>query len=165
MIKKHIKVKDMQKLKNSLTPNDSLMPEAQKRRIRRTLAAHKLRNTKCRTAVLRQFMKNDKALSHSELEKTLKEFDRVTIYRTINSFLEKGLIHRVPDNSGTMRYALCPHNCSPEEHQHDHVHFQCNVCGTTQCLNQPVPEISLPEGYLKEEVNFLVEGICKNCQN
>lgn len=142
------------------------MAESLKRRARRMLAAHSLRNTKCRAAVLQELIKKEKALSHSELEKVLTDFDRVTIYRTINSFLEKGLIHKVPDGSGAMRYALCPDNCSPEGHSHDHVHFKCRVCENTLCLDEhPVPEVNLPEGYQREETTMIVEGVCESCNS
>ena len=63
------------------------------------LSEHGLRNTEARHGVLDVFKKYDYALSHSDLEKELqKYFDRVTIYRTIHAFLDKGIIHKVIDD-------------------------------------------------------------------
>jgi Fur family transcriptional regulator, ferric uptake regulator len=155
------------KINYSLKLNQATMKEALKRKIRRTLARHKLRNTQCRYAVLRKFLKTNEALSHSELEKSLQDFDRVTIYRTINTFVEKGLLHKVPDASGgTMKYALCSSKCSPEDHNHEHVHFQCVKCGSTECLDETqLPDVSLPRGYTRADANLLVQGVCPKCNN
>ncbi|HPM29029.1 MAG TPA: transcriptional repressor, partial [Chryseolinea sp.] len=46
---------------------------------------------------------------------------------------------------------------------HDHVHFKCEACGQTNCLNIDVPLIKLPKGYKANEVNLLVQGICDRC--
>lgn len=131
-----------------------------------TLKDHKLRTTSCREDVLETFANREMALSHGDLESTLGErFDRVTIYRTLKTFLEKGIIHKVLDDEGT-RYALCRERCSEHDHHHDHVHFKCNACGQTNCLeNLHVPAVKLPEGYRVEEVNLLIQGLCAECSN
>jgi Fur family ferric uptake transcriptional regulator len=91
-------------------------------------------------------------------------FDRVTVYRTLKTFLDKGMIHKVLDDGGALKYALC-HYCQGENHQHDHVHFKCAVCGETSCLDDVyVPRVNLPEGYQVAEVNLLVQGVCARCR-
>ncbi len=129
-----------------------------------TLKDHKLRTTSCREDVLETFLNRDTALSHGDLDSTLGErFDRVTIYRTLKTFLEKGIIHKVLDDEGT-RYALCRERCTEHDHNHDHVHFKCNACGQTNCLeNLHVPAVKLPEGYRVQEVNLLIQGLCADC--
>jgi Fur family ferric uptake transcriptional regulator len=99
------------------------------------------------------------------LEKSLgEEFDRVTLYRTLTSFLGKGLIHKVPDDEGAARYAVCLHAATTQAHHDQHIHFKCNVCGTTHCLDElPFPNFKEPEGYVFKETNVLIQGICKNC--
>lgn len=130
-----------------------------------TLREFQLRQTGCREDVLDVFLKNLHALAHSDLEDALKEkFDRVTIYRTLKTFLEKGIIHKVLDDVGGTKYALCKHACSHEEHNHDHVHFKCIECGLTNCLDHVhIPFFKLPDGYTRQEVNLLVQGVCPNC--
>lgn len=129
------------------------------------LKENNLRVTSCRRDVLNTFLGKKVALSHSDLEEELKEnFDRVTIYRTLKTFLESDLIHKVLDDSGTAKYALCTHDSHEPHHDHEHVHFKCEVCGKTNCIEEAsLPQITLPAGYIIKEMNLLVQGICKNC--
>lgn len=124
-----------------------------------------LRVTSCRRDVLATFIQKKVALSHADLEEALKEsFDRVTIYRTLKTFLESDLIHKVLDDSGTTKYALCTHDKAEEHHDHEHVHFKCEICGKTNCIQEiTLPKITLPEGYIGKEKSLLVMGICKDC--
>jgi Fur family transcriptional regulator, ferric uptake regulator len=132
-----------------------------------SLKASNLRHTDAREAVLSEFMKGQFALAHADIESKLADkFDRVTIYRTLKTFVDNGLIHKVLDDVGGMKYAICKAECNTIEHQHnhDHVHFKCSVCGQTSCLEAVViPAIQLPIGYQKQEMNLLVQGICNNC--
>jgi Fur family transcriptional regulator, ferric uptake regulator len=129
------------------------------------LQAHQLRITDCRLAIIREFLDKSIALSHSDLEDTLnKEFDRVTIYRTLKTFLEKDLIHKVLDDSGATKYAFCTHGEEAHTHNHEHVHFKCEKCEETICLEDiSLPAIPLPKGFVKKEMNLLVQGICEKC--
>lgn len=127
------------------------------------LQSHKLRITDCRLEIIQEFLDKNIALSHSDLEEKLKQqFDRVTIYRTLRTFLEKDLIHKVLDDSGATKYALCAHGDTA--HDHEHVHFKCEVCGETTCLEDvALPQVKLPKGFEKKEMNLLVQGICEKC--
>lgn len=129
------------------------------------LQRYSLRKTACRKCVLDLFLKNDFALANANIEKEIgKDFDRVTIYRTLRTFLGKGIIHKVLDDEANPKFALCNIECSEGTHNHDHVHFKCNSCGQTNCLNDvKIPLIQLPDGYQLEETNLLINGICKEC--
>ncbi|MEK6547875.1 MAG: transcriptional repressor [Bacteroidota bacterium] len=126
-----------------------------------------LRSTACRQAVLGTFNEAGYALSQGDIEQSLaSQFDRVTIYRTLKSFLASGLLHKVLDDLGSIKYALCQDMCHQEahHHQHDHVHFKCIQCGQTTCLETVhIPQIILPENFIKQESNLLIQGICKGC--
>ncbi len=132
--------------------------------VKNTLLKHELRHTACREAVLAYFNDEDIALSHGNIEKHLSEqFDRVTIYRTLKVYVEKGILHKVLDEDG-LRYALCKEACASHDHHHDHVHFKCIACGKTTCLDQiHVPAVQLPSGYQNNEINLLIRGICNVC--
>jgi Fur family ferric uptake transcriptional regulator len=127
------------------------------------LKENQLRVTSCRRDVLQTFLQKQVALSHSDLEEELKEnYDRVTIYRTLKTFLDSDLIHKVLDDSGATKYALCLHDV--HTHDHEHVHFKCLKCGQTNCIEEvSLPSIQLPKGYIANEMNLLVQGTCKNC--
>ncbi|MEM7655124.1 MAG: Fur family transcriptional regulator [Bacteroidota bacterium] len=131
------------------------------------LRQNQLRSTESRLAILKIFDSQSAALTERELEQSLgRTCDRVTIYRTLSTFLEKGILHKVLDDSGSMRYALCVSHCKEGvTHPHDHVHFKCTICGQTTCIEQvPIPEVQLPEGFQLKEVNVLLTGNCPKCQ-
>lgn len=131
-----------------------------------TLREFDLRHTGCRADILQSFQSYDYALSQGNLEELFgQRFDRVTIYRTLKTFVEKGIIHKVLDDEGGTKYALCKvSECSHENHHHDHVHFKCLACGNTTCIETVhIPAINLPEGYKRTEVNMLVQGTCPSC--
>jgi len=124
----------------------------------------KLRSTPNRQEILHLFLQKNYALSHGDIEKEIdNSLDRVTVYRTLKTFLDKGLIHKVLDDEGSLKYALCNEACTTAGHHHDHVHFKCTLCGQTYCLNIEVPPVKLPKGYRASEVNLLIQGICERC--
>jgi Fur family ferric uptake transcriptional regulator len=134
-------------------------------RVKETLKEHDLRNTSCREDVLDVLTRYKTALSHGEIERELdSRFDRVTIYRTLKTFVDKGIIHKVLDEEG-LRYAICKEACSGPHHRHDHIHFKCNVCGLTNCIeNISIPSIPLPDGYQSTETSLLMQGTCPKCK-
>lgn len=128
------------------------------------LKTFRLRSTPTRQEVLRLFLKMDYALSHSDIESEISDdIDRVTVYRTLKTFTDRGLIHKVLDDGGGLKYALCTNACSTTEHRHDHVHFKCMRCGQTNCLDIEIPGVRLPKGYVATEVNLLIQGMCRDC--
>ena len=131
------------------------------------LRDYRLRNTSSRADILRLFLKHQYALSYSTIEKEVAQFyDRVTVYRTLKTFLDKGVVHKVLDDQGGLKYALCKMHCSTKEHHHEHVHFKCTKCAETHCLEEvSIPGISLPNGFEATEMNLLIQGICSKCQN
>ena len=133
--------------------------------IKNILKEYELRNTSCREEILDVFLQRNFALSHADIESSVHEdFDRVTVYRTLKTFLDKGLIHKVLDDEGVTKYALCKERCSHTEHHHEHVHFKCVECGLTNCLDTvQIPAIALPTGYKLAESSLLMQGVCQDC--
>ncbi|PWJ44839.1 Fur family transcriptional regulator [Sediminitomix flava] len=131
------------------------------------LQKNKLRKTPSREKILDIFMQSEVALSENDIEHQLSEFcDRATIYRTLKTFLEHGLVHKVMDENNLVKFAYCKEgSCSDHEHNHDHVHFKCKKCGNTVCMEEhPIQKLNLPEGYQTDEVNLLIIGTCPNCK-
>ena len=131
----------------------------------RLLKDFRLRTTQTRQEILHLFLRSDYALSHGDIEKEIdSSLDRVTVYRTLKTFLDKGLIHKVLDDEGSLKYALCNEACSVAGHHHNHVHFKCTLCGQTNCLtNVEIPTVKLPKGYRAKEINLLIQGVCEAC--
>lgn len=124
-----------------------------------------LSSTGSRRKILEMFISNNKALAHADFEKLSGEhFDRVTIYRTLQTFVEKGIIHSIPTADNSVLYALCKDECSSGHHHDDHVHFVCDECGTTYCLDHVnIPSVNLPKGFKAAQINLLVSGVCSKC--
>lgn len=135
-----------------------------KAHVEQKLAAKKINPTAMRVLVLELLLKKNSAISLSEIEKSLETADRTTIYRTLKTFGQNGLIHSIEDGTGTPKYALCVEDCTTHEHHDMHVHFYCNNCKDTFCLpDHRIPDISLPAGFLPSEMNLIVKGICEKC--
>lgn len=135
--------------------------------VKTLLKDHDLRLTQGRADVIEVFLNNNIAISHADIESAVDgKYDRVTIYRTLKSFLDRGMIHKILDDKGGIRYALCADECSDGDHQHNHIHFKCNECEQTICLEHvEIPSVKLPRGFTAQESNFLITGICDKCKN
>jgi len=121
--------------------------------------------TDSRRNILELFLQSESALAHHDIESGTKEkYDRVTVYRTLQTFMEKGIIHTIPTPDNSIKYALCKDNCEQGHHHDDHVHFMCTHCGITTCLKDVhVPDIKLPRGYKTRQTEVVVSGLCKDC--
>ena len=130
------------------------------------LKSNQLSITDSRKKILSMFLNSDGALAHADIEKNAGEkFDRVTIYRTLQVFVDKGIIHTIPTPDNSIKYALCKDDCAEGHHHDHHVHFQCKQCGNTYCLDDvTTPEVKLPKGYAADQIEVIISGICKNCK-
>jgi Fur family ferric uptake transcriptional regulator len=130
------------------------------------LRRNSLSVTESRKKILNLFLNVQRALAHGDIERKAGEkFDRVTVYRTLQTFVEKGIIHTIPTTDNSVRYALCKDNCTEGHHHDDHVHFICLQCGATLCLEDVVvPEIKMRKGFSVNEIEVVVKGICLDCQ-
>jgi Fur family ferric uptake transcriptional regulator len=134
--------------------------------IEQKLANKNINPTAMRILVLNLLLEQNAAISLSDIEKGLASADRITIYRTVKTFEEKGLVHVIDDGTGTPKYALCPDECDANEHHDLHVHFYCITCKETFCLpNSKIPDIILPANFSSLEMNLVVKGICSKCMN
>ena len=122
--------------------------------------------TNGRKSILDVFLSSKTALTHQDIEsKCSNQFDRVTIYRTLQTFIDKGLIHTIPSTDSNIRYALCNEACLGSGHHHDnHVHFICDKCDKTFCLDHvSIPEVTLPAGFTLKQTDVVVSGVCNTC--
>ena len=87
------------------------------------LIAKQIAPTAMRLLVLDVLQRHPAALSLADVEALLKHADRITVHRTLKTFTDKGLVHRVDDGSGAVKFALCEPTCTPTQHHDLHVHF------------------------------------------
>lgn len=103
------------------------------------------------------------AIPYSKIQKSLNNFDRVTLYRTLKSLLDSGIIHKATVSTEDVYYAMCKHYCTSSEHHHKHVHFKCNSCLEVSCLDVTTPvHIDIPNVIIKQ-VEIEVSGVCEKC--
>ena len=130
---------------------------------REMLKAAKLYCTSGRIDILMILMKAGKPLSHDQISRRSgkNRFDKVTIYRTLESLLGVGLVRKVFVDKRARHFELADH-CT--EHQ-CHPHFTCTSCGDTHCLMG----ISLPmaksphKGFVIRRQQVRLEGLCPAC--
>ncbi len=126
----------------------------------------KINPTAMRLLVLDFMLKQQSAIRLTDIEKGMQPADRITIYRTLKTFEEKGLVHSIDDGTGSLKYALCPETCDAGDHHDLHVHFYCTQCLGTFCLpDSQIPPIALPNKFRPIEINLVVKGICDHCAN
>lgn len=134
--------------------------------VQQILKQNKLSVTESRQKILGLFLTNRAAIAHADIEhKAGEKFDRVTVYRTLQTFVEKGIIHTIPSSDNTIKYALCRHECFEGHHHDNHFHFVCSGCGKTECLEDFIlPSLKLPKGYLAKNIEIVINGTCTNCK-
>ena len=130
------------------------------------LKQNRLSITGSRQKILALFLSSDGALSHADIEKdTGESFDRVTVYRTLQTFVEKGIIHLIPTTDNSIKYALCKNDCARGHHHDNHVHFICRECEKTICLDDvSIPVVKLPNGFTPTRSEMVVTGTCGECR-
>ncbi len=94
-----------------------------------------------------------------DLQKKLNS-DRVTVFRILNTFLEKGLIRKLEFGEGKARYEL---------NLEDHHHLVCQNCGSIEdvsdCnIDTLEKEIAVKKKFLIKNHSLEFFGLCIDCQ-
>ncbi len=98
----------------------------------------------------------------ADLEKKLPTVDKSTIFRTLSLFQENRLLDIVDDGSGSQKY--CVFSLDADKSNRRHVHFNCRICHKTVCLTDvELPQVALPDGFSIEDVEYVIKGICSEC--
>jgi Fur family ferric uptake transcriptional regulator len=145
--------------------NENNTTELMDQEILQILSASNLRKTNIRKEVLHLFLQEKgRAISSKEIEDALDDPDRITLYRTLRTFEQSGVIHQAVDGSGTTKYALCAAGCTEHQHNDEHAHFHCTNCGKTICLEARIDsQIRIPDGFKLEHAHLMLEGECADC--
>lgn len=118
--------------------------------------------TTVRQQMFRILEDSHKPLSTKEIEEQMGAgTDRVTVYRTLKLFVDKGLLHRIDVSDSLTAYRLASASDGPE-----HVHFHCVECNQVYCMTQlPIAQLELPEGFAPLRNRLVVDGKCNRCNN
>lgn len=125
-----------------------------------------LRVTDFRLQVLEVFKRHENAIDTELLENSLEEFDRITLYRTLKTFIETGIIHEIVMPGDTRKLALCKDDCHVHEngHEHQHLHFKCENCNQVFCLElKEFPVVKYPK-FKIHHLEILGSGLCEGCR-
>lgn len=126
------------------------------------LLEHSIRPTPNRIIVADTLSHSFGPMSLMELEAEIGSIDKSNVFRALTLFREKHLVHALESADG-VRYELC-HSHGPED-EDAHVHFECEKCGKTYCLEEiPIPKVVIPSGYAASSVNYIIKGICPKCK-
>jgi Fur family ferric uptake transcriptional regulator len=132
--------------------------------IEKLFASKDLRVTAMRLLIYKFLAEKKVAVTLSDIENAFEKADRTTLYRTIKTFEEKVIVHQIDDGTGITKYALCEEGCNCDIKNDLHLHFHCNNCNETTCLtDHKIPQIKVPDGFISENVNLVVKGICDKC--
>ncbi len=128
------------------------------------LTSKGIKPTSNRILVMRELRKASRPISLADLEDLFEHtLDKASIFRVLELFAEKDVVHVIEDGSRSLKYELC-HGSSHHSIADQHVHFFCEQCKEIFCLPDiKVPILELPEGFLPHAVNHVIKGTCPNC--
>ena len=130
------------------------------------LESRHIQPTAMRLMVLKYLTARMAAVSLADLEQQFFHADRTTLYRTLKTFQEHGMVHQIYDESGSTKYALCSENCTCSYPDDMHAHFYCSSCENTYCLqNLSIPKVDLPDAFKPSYGNYVITGHCPDCSS
>ncbi len=132
--------------------------------IENILVGKGIKPTPNRILVLRELAKASHPVSLADIEVLLEfSMDKASIFRVLELFAEKDVVHVIEDGSRSLKYELC-HSSIRHTFSDQHVHFYCERCKETFCFETVrVPMVDIPDGFNPHSVNFMIKGICPKC--
>lgn len=97
---------------------------------------------------------------YDRVKPELPSISLATVYKTLHTFVEAGLIRAVSPHHGSMRM---------EPNEHRHPHFLCLQCRTITDLADHELDLAalraaVPADFRIEHISAEVQGICRDCQ-
>lgn len=129
-----------------------------------SLNAKGVKPTPNRILVMKELMKASHPVSLADMEASLDfSMDKASIFRVLELFAEKEVVHVIEDGSRSLKYELC-HSGNKHSIADQHAHFFCEICKETICIQTAkVPLIEIPDGFIPHSINYMIKGICRKC--
>lgn len=123
-----------------------------------------IKPTANRILVMKELMKASNPVNLADLEVFLGfSMDKASIFRVLELFAEKDVVHVIEDGSRSLKYELC-HSENKHSIADQHAHFYCEHCKKTYCIEAArVPMIDIPDGFTPHSINYVIKGICPKC--
>lgn len=127
------------------------------------LKDHGLNCTEMQIATLNVLIQAKQPVSQCDIMDSLadKNPDKTTIYRILERFCAKGIVHKAYVDKRAWEYELgdkcTDHQCHP--------HFKCTNCGKITCLfdvHMPLVE-GLGKDFIFQRQKIMIEGIGPEC--
>jgi len=120
-----------------------------------------------RLIVLNILLKSTTPLNVSCVRELLagkNRIDRVTVYRILSLFKQRGIIREITSTGGVNFIEMAT------QENPVHPHFSCRSCGMLSCLepltfSQSHQLISAKEDYSVDHIEINISGICSGCRN
>ena len=123
-----------------------------------------------RVLVLTELRNSERPLTAKEAyERVLARhrLNRVTVYRILDLFAEKGVVRRIHSGERSLHYC-----CRESSWPHGHCHFHCLRCGAVQCLDAgrlPISEEALEAALpiaagVVSNIELRFDGVCPACE-
>lgn len=132
-------------------------------RIENLLMTANLRRTGPRMAILSVLLQTNKPLTQDQIAAKLAPTipNKVTIYRTLESFCRAGLVHKAFMQKRAWHFELAD-RCTESQ---CHPHFTCERCGVIRCLVGLSVSIveGLKKGFVIHRQQVRLEGLCPRC--
>ncbi|MGD0278019.1 MAG: Fur family transcriptional regulator [Smithella sp.] len=131
-----------------------------------TLQKAGISKTSQRLAVLNILLEATAPLSANTIRQSLNtkaHIDKVTIYRILSLFKQRGIIREIASAGGANYFEMV----ALENPMHPH--FNCRNCGVLICM-APQPYIKMPElisskdYYSIENIEINISGLCSDCR-
>jgi Fur family ferric uptake transcriptional regulator len=132
-----------------------------------------VRVTGARVKVLAALLGAQRAFSHQDVQDTLADMDRVTLYRALDCLTDAGLAHKIAGDDRVFRYSAgAEHGAAPRQGpHHQHGHFKCTRCARVFCLDsigeagllQDALRETLGKGFQSHDIEFTIKGWCADC--
>ena len=139
------------------------MKIAAQEKIDKLLHSAKLKRTGPRRMVLEVLLNAAQPQTADEIVSAMGNTrpNKVTVYRTLESMVDAGLVHKAFVEERSQHYELAD-KCT--EHQ-CHPHFVCTGCGRTSCLHDVSVAMltSPPAGFMIQRQQVRLEGLCPEC--
>ena len=136
-----------------------------KEKVDKLLNSAKLKRTGPRRTVLEILLAGNRPQTADEIVSAMGNTrpNKVTVYRTLESMVDAGLVHKAFVEERSQHYELAD-KCT--EHQ-CHPHFVCTDCGHTRCLHDVLVPMatSAPAGFVIERQQVRLQGLCPKCNH
>jgi len=125
-----------------------------------------IRATAKKRALLEEIIGSENPRSASDLHLSLSALfplDLVTVYRSLTTMRDAGILREITDASGVQHYEMaCVHNPL-------HPHFSCAKCKSLSCLRSlSGGEEQLLSGFASDcdvdGISVILSGVCSECR-